>query len=66
MCAASDPDGASVRGTARIGDTAGVVVTVDGRPVSMMAFTVADGAVRSIHAVIDPARLARLIPSWVR
>lgn len=51
---------------ARIGDAAGVVITVNGRPISMMAFTVANGAVRSIHAVIDPARLARLVPSWVR
>ena len=51
---------------ARIGDAAGVVVTVDGRPVSMMAFTVVDQRVRSIHAVIDAARLVRLVPSWVR
>ena len=51
---------------ARIGDAASVVVTVDGRPASMMAFTVTDGRVRSIHAVIDPGRLARLVPSWVR
>jgi RNA polymerase sigma factor (sigma-70 family) len=51
---------------ARIGDAAGVVIMVDGRPVSTMAFTVAGGAVRSIRSVIDPVRLARLVPSWVR
>jgi RNA polymerase sigma factor (sigma-70 family) len=51
---------------ARIGDDAGVVITVGGRPISMMAFTVADGSVRAIRAVSDPARLARLVPSWVR
>jgi RNA polymerase sigma-70 factor (ECF subfamily) len=51
---------------ARIGGAAGVVVTAGGRAVSMMAFTVADGRVRAIHAVIDPTRLARLVPSWVR
>jgi RNA polymerase sigma-70 factor (ECF subfamily) len=51
---------------ARIGDTAGVVVTVDGQPVSMMAFTVDHGVVQTILTVIDPARLTRLVPSWVR
>jgi RNA polymerase sigma factor (sigma-70 family) len=51
---------------ARIGDIAGVVITVDGRPVSTMAFAVDGGAVRSIRSVIDPTRLARLVPSWVR
>lgn len=36
---------------ARIGDAGGVVVTVDGRPASMMAFIVVSGRVRAIHAV---------------
>lgn len=39
----------------------GVVITVDRRPVSMMAFTVEGELVRSIHAIIDPARLAQLV-----
>lgn len=50
----------------RIGDATGVVMTVSGRPVSMMAFTASNGALRTIHTVIDPTRLARLVPSWVR
>lgn len=51
---------------ARVGAAAGVIITVDGRPISLMAFTVAKGLVRSIDALIDPARLAPLVPSWVR
>lgn len=51
---------------ARIGNTPGVVITVDRRPVSMMAFTVEGELLRSIHAIIDPARLAQLVPSWVQ
>jgi RNA polymerase sigma-70 factor (ECF subfamily) len=43
----------------------GVVVTVDGRPFSIMAFTVRDGRVAAIDALTDPARLTRLVPSWV-
>jgi RNA polymerase sigma factor (sigma-70 family) len=51
---------------ARVGNAAGVIITVEGRPISLMSFTVADGLVRSIDALIDPARLAPLVPSWVR
>jgi RNA polymerase sigma-70 factor (ECF subfamily) len=39
---------------------AGVVVTVDGRLVSIMAFTVSGGRVAAIDTVGDPERLARL------
>jgi len=51
---------------ARVGNAASVIITVEGRPISLMSFTVADGLVRSIDALIDPARLAPLVPSWVR
>jgi RNA polymerase sigma-70 factor, ECF subfamily len=51
---------------ARVGDAAGVVVTIEGRPVSMMSFVVNGDRVQYIHAVTDPTRLARSIPSWVR
>lgn len=51
---------------ARIGDEPGVVVTVSDRVVSMMSFTIADGRVRSIESVLDPAHLAAVVPSWVR
>ena len=43
----------------------GVLVTVGGRPVTVMAFTVADGTVTAIRALTDPERLAQAVPSWV-
>jgi len=43
----------------------GVVVTVDGRPFSIMAFTVRDGRIAAISGLNDPAELARLVPSWI-
>jgi RNA polymerase sigma-70 factor (ECF subfamily) len=43
----------------------GVLVTVGGRPVTVMAFTVADGAITAIHALTAPARLGQIVPSWV-
>jgi RNA polymerase sigma factor (sigma-70 family) len=43
----------------------GVLVTVGGRPVTVMAFTVADGAVTAIRALTEPDRLAQAVPSWV-
>ena len=39
---------------------AGVVVTLDGRPVAVMGFTVVDGRITAIDALGDPARLAAL------
>jgi RNA polymerase sigma factor (sigma-70 family) len=43
----------------------GVLVTVGGRPVMVMAFTVAEGVVTAIHALTAPARLGQVVPSWV-
>jgi RNA polymerase sigma-70 factor (ECF subfamily) len=43
----------------------GVLITIDGRPVTVMAFTVADDAVIAIRGVTDPGRLAQIVPSWV-
>jgi len=43
----------------------GVLITASGRPVTIMAFTVADGAITAIRAVADPDRLAQIVPSWV-
>ena len=43
----------------------GALVTVGGRPVTVMAFTVADGAVTAIRTLTDPDRLAQVVPSWV-
>ena len=43
----------------------GVLVTMDGRPVTVMAFTVTGGAITAIRALTDPDRLAQVVPSWV-
>ena len=43
----------------------GVLITVGGRPVTVMAFTVADGAITAIRVLIAPDRLAQVVPSWV-
>jgi len=43
----------------------GVLVTVGGRPVTVMAFTVNGGAITAIRVLTDPDRLARAVPSWV-
>ncbi len=43
----------------------GLLVTVDGQPVTVLAFTVANGALTTIRALTDPDRLAQIVPSWV-
>jgi RNA polymerase sigma factor (sigma-70 family) len=43
----------------------GLLVTVDGRPVTVLAFAVANGAITSICSLTDPDRLAQIVPSWV-
>ena len=39
---------------------AGVVTVVDGRPFSVMAFTVANGKIVAIDVLADPERIERL------
>jgi len=43
----------------------GILVTFDGRPVSVVAFVVADGRITAIRTLTDPKRLAQVVPSWV-
>jgi RNA polymerase sigma factor (sigma-70 family) len=43
----------------------GLLVIVDGQPVTVLAFTVANGAVTAIRVLTDPDRLAQIVPSWV-
>jgi RNA polymerase sigma-70 factor (ECF subfamily) len=43
----------------------GVLFTLRGRPVTVMAFTVTGGTVTAIRALTDPHRLAQVVPSWV-
>ncbi|MCW2918960.1 MAG: polymerase, sigma-24 subunit, subfamily [Actinomycetia bacterium] len=45
---------------ALVNGAAGVVVTVDNRPVSVMGFTVTDGRIVAIDGLIDPERLSDL------
>jgi RNA polymerase sigma-70 factor (ECF subfamily) len=45
---------------ALVNGAAGVVVTVEGRPVSVMGFIVASGKIIAIDALGDPERLGRL------
>jgi RNA polymerase sigma factor (sigma-70 family) len=43
----------------------GVLVTVGGRPVTVMAFTVRDGTVTAIRVLTAPTRLGQVVPLWV-
>ncbi len=43
----------------------GVLITVHGRPVTVMAFTVTGGAITMIRTLTDPGRLTQVVPSWV-
>ena len=43
----------------------GVLITTGRQPVTIMAFTVADGTITAIRALTDPDRLAQVVPSWV-
>jgi RNA polymerase sigma factor (sigma-70 family) len=43
----------------------GVLVTVGGRPVTVMAFTVSGDVITAILVLADPDRLAQVVPSWV-
>ncbi|HEX6451047.1 MAG TPA: sigma-70 family RNA polymerase sigma factor [Trebonia sp.] len=50
---------------ATINGSPGVLITIGGRPVTAMAFTVVDGAIITIRALNDQHRLAQAVPSWV-
>jgi RNA polymerase sigma factor (sigma-70 family) len=45
---------------ALVNGAAGVVVTVRGRPVTVMGFTVADGKIAEIDAIADPERVRKI------
>lgn len=48
---------AAVLHPALVNGAAGVVVTVHGRPLAVMGFTVADGMIVEINAIADPDRV---------
>ena len=45
---------------ALVNGAAGVVVVPEGRPFSVIGFTVADGKIVAMDALADPERLSRL------
>jgi len=45
---------------ALVNGAAGVVMTIYGRPVSVIGFTVTDGKIVAIDGLADPERLSRL------
>jgi RNA polymerase sigma-70 factor, ECF subfamily len=60
---AARPD--ALRHPAVIDGVPGVLITVGGRPVTVIAFTVTGGAITAIRVLTDPGRLAEVVPSWV-
>jgi RNA polymerase sigma factor (sigma-70 family) len=42
----------------------GVLLVIDGRPVTVMTFTVREGLITELRSVTDPARLGQVVPSW--
>jgi RNA polymerase sigma-70 factor, ECF subfamily len=45
---------------ALVNGNAGVIVTVRGRPLSVMGFTVVDGKIAEIDSIADPERIRRI------
>jgi RNA polymerase sigma-70 factor, ECF subfamily len=43
----------------------GALITADGRPFMLMAFTVENGRITTIRTLSAPKRLAQIVPSWV-
>jgi len=43
----------------------GVLITIGGRPVTVLAFMVTDGRITAIRGLTAPSRLGQLVPSWV-
>jgi RNA polymerase sigma-70 factor (ECF subfamily) len=46
-----------------VNGAAGVVITLDGRPLALMGFTVTEGKIVEIDVIVDPDRIARLAAS---
>jgi RNA polymerase sigma-70 factor (ECF subfamily) len=48
-----------------VNGAAGVVITLGGRPISVMGFTVSEGKIVEIHAIADPERVRRIAAAVV-
>jgi RNA polymerase sigma-70 factor (ECF subfamily) len=46
-----------------VNGTAGVVITVKGRPFAVLGFTVTDGRIAEIDAIAEPDRVRRIAAS---
>jgi predicted RNA polymerase sigma factor len=42
----------------------GILITAGGQPITIIAFTVTDGAITAMRVLTDPDRLAQVVPSW--
>ena len=51
---------------ALVNGAAGLVVTVRGRPINVMGFTIADGKIAEIDAIADPERVRRITAAILR
>jgi len=47
-----------------VNGSAGVVVTMDGQPFTVISFTVADGKISGIDAIADPGRVRGLTAAF--
>ena len=43
----------------------GLLVTIAGKPATVLAFTISGGRISTIRALTSPGRLAQIVPSWV-
>src|SRR6185437_11183352 len=43
----------------------GLLVTIDGKPHTVLDITVTNGVITAIRSMTDPGRLAQIVPSWV-
>jgi RNA polymerase sigma-70 factor (ECF subfamily) len=50
---------------ALVNGAAGVVVTADGLPVTVIGFTIADGKIVEIDAISDPQRLPTIAAAFL-
>jgi RNA polymerase sigma-70 factor (ECF subfamily) len=46
-----------------VNGAAGVIITLQGQPLALMGFTVADGKIVEVDVIADPDRIARLTPA---
>jgi RNA polymerase sigma-70 factor (ECF subfamily) len=58
--------GTAVMHPVLVNGAAGVLVTLRGRPITVMGFAFADGRIAEINAVADPSRIEDITSSWVQ